>query len=626
MNIHEIIQKAIETSVSVGLQQRVDSLWAEEKALLEPRYRVAFVGQFKTGKSTLINRLILKERVLFTDVLEATAIPTEIDFAEKPRLEVYRYEKNTYRLEAGGHEVEQAYVCGSVLDRVVDNPTFDQIRQATSGETPEARAATAETYSHARLFWPAENLRHFTAVDTPGIDSPNDAVVTTTYRILPQCDAAIFVARPGMLSQVDIQFLRSKVFESGITRCMVVLHYDPRFSDVSAAQIAKIKETVRAQLADIGRQSVEVTAAEVSRLDGLEAGQLAQAVVAQASTVDSWLDGESAVVPRTAETSNQSLSIERDLVRFINENIRPAKEEKIANRVRRIVELALAECQMELALIEKSQQERAALNRTLANRQQSHARETTEIKEEVLGDLRLLRQKHLVEIAKGLDLVERRFNAEIKTCKSLDDIQTRLRNLKPIVTLEVEDLALHISERVRTQFREIEQKYAVRLHQLGETWKDLDVALSIDGGLLERIPGSFVGILDYLLVVLVSPLPFFVDIPLRWLASQMPGLNKLLPANLAGSILVNLLEQSALDQFDRIRDEISSKLEVAYAEAETTLSQAWDMQAAEQANMVEAVTQRADQTPDPGRSSTLRRAIDSFKNLMGNLSTTRSPS
>ena len=200
MNIHEIIQKAIETSVSVGLQQRVDSLWAEEKALLEPRYRVAFVGQFKTGKSTLINRLILKETVLFTDVLEATAIPTEIDFAEKPRLEVYRYEKNIYRLEAGGHEVEQAYVCGSVLDRVVDNPTFDQIREATSGETLEARAATAETYSHARLFWPAENLRHFTAVDTPGIDSPNDAVVTTTYRILPQCDAAIFVARPGMLS------------------------------------------------------------------------------------------------------------------------------------------------------------------------------------------------------------------------------------------------------------------------------------------------------------------------------------------------------------------------------------------------------------------------------------------
>lgn len=623
MNIHEILQRAIETAVAAGLQKRVESLWSEQKALLEPSYRVAFVGQFKTGKSTLINRLFLKDRVLFTDVLEATAIPTEIDFADKPRLEVYRYEKTTYRLEAAGQQVEQAYACDSVLDRVIDNPTFDQIRQATSGETPEERAAVAETYSHARLFWPAENLRHFTAVDTPGIDSPNDAVVTTTYRILPQCDAAIFVAKPGMLSQVDIQFLRSKVFDSGITRCIVVLNYDQRFTDLSPAHISKIKDAVRAQLAQIGRETVEVTAAEVSRFDGLDAGQVARPVATQANNVDAWLDGEPVADATATIGSDQTLSIEPDLIRFINENIRPGKEEKIAHRTRRIIELALAECHMELALIAKSEQERASLNRQIDERQKTHERTTNEIKQDFLDDLRLLRQKHLLDIAKAIDLIQRRFRAEIETCTSLDDIQTRLKNLKPIVTLEVEDLAFRMSERIRSQFHELEHKYSLRLTELAASWRDLDVALSIDGGLLERIPGSLVGVLDYLLVIIISPLPLPIDIVLRWLASLVPVLKRLLPVNVAGRVLAQMLETNAAKQFDQMKDRVASKLKQAYAEAEDVFSKAWDEQTAEQANMVVAVTNRAEQTPDPARILILRRATETFAGLVASLSTTR---
>jgi len=621
MQIHEIIKKAIETAVSAGLQKRVDSLWVEEKALSEPRYRVAFVGQFKTGKSTLINRLILKDRVLFTDVLEATAIPTEIDFAEKPRLEIYRYEKRTFRLNAGGQEVEQAYAAGSILDHVIDNPTVDQIREATSGDTPEARAAVAATYSHVRLFWPADNLRQFTAVDTPGIDSPNDAVVTTTYRILPQCDAAIFVARPGMLSQVDMQFLRGKVFENGITRCMVVLHYDPRFSDLSEAHIAQIKSTVQSQLAQIGRESIEVAAAELSRFDGLPAGKLAEAVTSD--PVDAWLGGKSAVTPSRTDGADQTLAIERDLVRFINENIRPGKEEKISIRVRRIIETALAECQLELALIERSQEERAHLSHQLNDKQQSTAQETAQIKQDFLGDLRILRQKHMLQITKGLSLVEKRFNSQLKTCQSIDDIQAQLKSLKPIVQLEVEDLALHTAQTVRDQFKEIERKYSLRLRTLGASWQDLDIALCIDGGLLERIPGFLVWVLDNLLVIIVSPLPFFIDIPLRWLAGQLPGLAKLLPANLAAGLLVNCLERSASEQFDRIRDEVQSQLESAYSEAEAAFSKVWDEQAAEQANIIADVTERAAEPPEPGRATELRRTVKSFITLLDNLPATQ---
>ena len=39
---------------------------------------------YQAGKSTLINKTLLKEDVLFTDPLEATAVPTEIRLRAGP--------------------------------------------------------------------------------------------------------------------------------------------------------------------------------------------------------------------------------------------------------------------------------------------------------------------------------------------------------------------------------------------------------------------------------------------------------------------------------------------------------------------------------------------------------------
>jgi Dynamin family len=620
METIEIIKKSVGAATAASLKARVDSLLAEEKRLLEPRYRVAFVGQFKTGKSTLINRVILKSNILFTDVLEATSIPTEIDYSEKPRLEVYRYEKKTFSVHGDGHQVVQDYISGSVLDRSIEDPTLEQIQKATSGDSPEARAALASDYSHARLFWPAKNLMQFTVVDTPGINTTNDAVVTTTYRILPECDATIFVAHPRALGQVDIEFLRGRVFESGITRCMVVLHYDPRFSDISKEQLGKIKEANEAQLKSIGRGGIPVTVAEIARIGGLADGEFGRSAASTTATVEGWLNGP---IPPTAPIAGgEILPIERDLLQFIHDNVRPGKEEKIRLRIRRIIETALAECQLELGLIEKSEAERKDVEVKIAGKQQETADNTRALKEDFLNDLRSLQKKHLLKISKALDLLERKFAAEMDTCQSVGEIQTRIRNLKQIMQLETEDLAARVAQEVREEFRELERMYAIRLQKVASSWQEVDVALKIDGGLLEKAPGWLVAALDALMVIIVSPFPFFIDLILRYFANKLPGLNTFLPANMATLALKHFLAQSASQQFVKVREEVAERLETGYSQAAIALSQAWDEQTAEQSSMVSGAVERASKPSDPTRVGILKEAIETFKRLLPELPVT----
>ena len=56
--------------------------------LAEGRFHLAVLGQFKRGKSTLLNAL-LGDDLLPTDILPVTAIPTYIKAGERPGVEVH---------------------------------------------------------------------------------------------------------------------------------------------------------------------------------------------------------------------------------------------------------------------------------------------------------------------------------------------------------------------------------------------------------------------------------------------------------------------------------------------------------------------------------------------------------
>jgi len=615
MDTTEILKQSIANASAAGLDRQLDSLVAEQGKYLEPRYRVAFVGQFKTGKSTIINRLFLKDDILFTDVLEATSIPVEIEYSDAKRLELFRYEKSQTHYD--DLPVAMEYISGVTRDKVIDNPTHQEIKEHTSGETPEARAELATTRSHARLSWPAENLRRFTVVDTPGVNTPNEAVATATYRFLPECDLAIYVALPRALGQVDLQFLKGKVFESGITRAMIVLNYDPRFTDLESDNLRRIKEDVEATLRGIGRESIPVVLAEVPRKDSSAPGELARAAASR-DVVDVWLNTPSSA---PASHSAPSLSsLESDLVQFIQQNIQPGREEKTRARVRRILQAALAEIQIELGLLEQDAQTRQQTIAEIAKIQRKTQEDNQEIKQEFFADFNHLQNKHLKQLLVGFDAIERKFTTQLDACDSLGDIQGRLASLKPLLQIEVESLAMEARRSVMEDLKQMEESYALRLQGAAQQWRDIDIALNLDGGPLEKLPAFVVTAIDYLLSIILSPFPVFIDIPLRLLLNGFPTIAKYLPVGLAAIALRAYVKKIATQQFEKAKDEIKAKLQNAYAEAARLLEEKWESQIAEQQQTVDGAARRAAApTADPARIEVLRVAADKFKHLLNQL-------
>ncbi len=167
-----------------------DRLDALIRRLEEGRFHLAVLGQFKRGKSTLLNAL-LGEAVLPSSVVPLTAIPT--------------------RLRAGSdRQVRIAYLDGRP-DKVVD------VTDATGLATVLARHVTEEANPANRLgvrevevLHPSPALANgVVLIDTPGIGSTYAHNTATTMAFLAECDAALFlVSADPPITAVEVAFLR----------------------------------------------------------------------------------------------------------------------------------------------------------------------------------------------------------------------------------------------------------------------------------------------------------------------------------------------------------------------------------------------------------------------------------
>ena len=255
--MQKLVTEGVKLMGELGFVPQQQILQGEQKRLAREKYKVAVIGQFKVGKSTLINKVFLRDNVLFTDLTEATAFPTEIEFGRPARLEVF---PSTYAGLPSAQKTDSSapLPAGEGSPHVIEEPNPEQIKAHTSADGDEARAQMARQTSRVRLLWPADSLKGLTVVDTPGINTPNEAVASTTYRVIPDADVAVFLTRAQQLSQTDIAFLRSRVFEQGISRCLAVVNYDLAHQDLSETALKNLVAAIEAQLAGIGRAHVPV--------------------------------------------------------------------------------------------------------------------------------------------------------------------------------------------------------------------------------------------------------------------------------------------------------------------------------------------------------------------------------
>src|ERR1017187_10398858 len=131
--IQNTLEEAARLMAEIGFDQRQKNLNAEKQRISREKFKVAVIGQFKTGKSTLINKVFLKTDLLFVDHKAATAVPTEIEYAPAPAvLEVYPI------VQVG------IGATGEGTPRRMENPSTEDLKRETSHETDEGSAALAK--------------------------------------------------------------------------------------------------------------------------------------------------------------------------------------------------------------------------------------------------------------------------------------------------------------------------------------------------------------------------------------------------------------------------------------------------------------------------------------------------
>lgn len=183
------------------IEETVTHLETLDVHLRLPHFRIAFIGMFSCGKSTLINRL-LGRSVLPSREYPTTAAITSIVAGAEEQMEIYR---SNNALEQKIRSIKEESWHDFLLDdRLSQARTFPQIRV---------------TLKHAWL-----SALNIEIVDTPGVDDLNDAHAVLVSETLSQCDAALLVVNAAFpLSLTEMEFLKQKVLGYHVARVIVVV-------------------------------------------------------------------------------------------------------------------------------------------------------------------------------------------------------------------------------------------------------------------------------------------------------------------------------------------------------------------------------------------------------------------
>jgi GTPase Era involved in 16S rRNA processing len=255
--IHSVLALTLPTESSLAGQLR-----SLRERLEEERLQLSVLGQFKRGKSTFINALLGAD-LLPTSVIPLTAVATFISWRPQP-LVVIRFQSQA---------PNQQIPVGTPGE--VRNTLFRFVAEEAN---PENRLGV----ERVDLLYPADILREGSVIiDTPGIGSTLQHNTEAALRVLPECDAAIFVlSADPPITDAEIQYLRR--LKSKVSRVLFVVN---KIDYLRSEETRSAEKFLTSVLVKYDLMKPEERLFCVSARNGLNAKQKGNAAALEASGI-----------------------------------------------------------------------------------------------------------------------------------------------------------------------------------------------------------------------------------------------------------------------------------------------------------------------------------------------------
>jgi hypothetical protein len=191
------LSRAADAARSVDRDDLAARAEGAQRSLLHREFTVAVVGEFKQGKSTLVNAM-LQTAVCPVDADIVTAAPTWVRFGAEPQARAFHQGEDPND-ESGGHELP-----------------LGQLTKYIS----ESRDDAGERINSVEVRLDRNILRAgLSFLDTPGVGGLDTAHGKLTLAVLPMATAAIFVSDASQeLTEPEVDFLRD-----ALGRCSTIL-------------------------------------------------------------------------------------------------------------------------------------------------------------------------------------------------------------------------------------------------------------------------------------------------------------------------------------------------------------------------------------------------------------------
>lgn len=576
MNIQEILQSAINLAGKYGKNELAERLSTLSTAIRNDKLKVVVLGDFKAGKSTLLNRLFIRKNLLPTDYMEATAVPTHLSNGP--------IGMNTWMRNPDGDDV-----------LVTERRTFGDadVAATVTASTEQERADKASRYSKVSITMPGILPDNIILVDTPGLNTTNTAIYTGTLEEARSADAILYVVRAKQLSSREEALITDLAGSQKLKVPMHVVLTHDKAANINEGQLDNICQTIQAQLRLKGLNcgvsifSLDESEAPSSTLvekidtsfgDDWGWGPAQNTEAAAKPSSDDW--GWEAPVPETVVTpvgasTAPAHNLEDELLSFFNGEVNRGRMARIARELKPMLSTLISAIETRLALAGAKEEDIKKLEAGKASMQKEYLR----VVESLLLDVRSAQQQFSNSVEDDLDDLRKQYEKDLNKKESTGEILASISDWQTDIP---ERLQRVLNKRKLDLQRDID---AISLKHQQELMKGLapegvETEMPSDWVIkfVNFVPNWMLQLADYVIFDLISPLPVWLDVPVRMFVDKIPGIRDLMPANIAATLArkmaINKLGECVKAIKGQVRQQLDDKFNDLNAKLRNALTQA----------------------------------------------------